>query len=146
MKSAQATDRIDYTKPFKENVQGRLKAQFRVDSDGTPMYQPHDEDPRLRVYTIDVFLATPRTKEIKRVKYYMDDDSYVDPDGYSDDADNEFREEITSYGDVEIVVTVEMSNHKKYEQRAWLSNMLENGHADEMTPAIRAAIQRIKVN
>jgi hypothetical protein len=146
MKSDQATDRIAYTEPFKESVEGRLKARFRVDSDGTPMYESHDEDPRLRVYTIDVFLATPRTKEIKGVKYYMDDDSYVDPEGYSDDASNEFREEITSYGDVEIVVTVEMSNHKKYEQRAWLSNMLENGHADDMTPAIRAAIQRIKVN
>lgn len=146
MSSDQATDRIVYTDPFKENVQGRLKARFRIDSDGMPMYDPHDEDRRLRIYTIDVFLATPRTKEIRGVEYYMDDDSYVDPEGYSDDADNEFREEITSYGDVDIVVTVEMSNHKKYEQRAWLSNMLENGHADDMTLPIRAALQRIKVN
>jgi hypothetical protein len=146
MISDQATDRIAYAKPFQENVQGRLKARFRVDSDGVPMYEPHDEDSRLRVYTIDVFLVTPRSQEIKGVKYYMDDESYLDPEGYSDDADNEFREEITSYGDVEIVVTVEMAGRKKYEQRAWLSNMLENGHADDMTPAIRAAIQRIKVN
>jgi hypothetical protein len=146
MRSDQATDGIVYTEPFKESVQGRLKAQFRLDSDGQPMYEPHDDDPRLRVYTIDVVLASPRAKEIKGVGYYMDDPSYVDPAGYSDDADNEFREEITSYGDVEIVVTVDMSNQKKYVQRAWLSNMLENGHADDMTPQIRAAIQRIQVN
>jgi len=145
MRTDQAVDSIVYTKPFRESVQGRLKAEFRLDSDKTPMYEPHNEDPRLRVYTIDVFLATPLKKEIKGVKYYLDDPSYVDPEGYSYDADNEFRQEIASYGDVEIIVTVEMSDHK-YEQRAWLSNMLENGHADDMTPAIRAAIQRIRVN
>jgi hypothetical protein len=145
MNPQQTTDRIAYTGPFKDSVQGRLKARFRLDADGKPMYEPHPDDPRLRVYTIDVFLVTPRAKEIKGVRYYMDDPTYVEPEGYSDEAENEFREEITSYGDVEIVVTVEMPNHN-YKQRAWLSNMLENGHADDMTPAIRTAIQRIKVN
>lgn len=144
MKVDQAIDRIAYTRPFMDSVQGRLKARFRLDSDGTPMYEPHDDDRRLRVFTIELFLATPRAKEVKAVSYFMDDPSYVDPNGYSVDADNEFREEISSYGDVEIVVTVDMPPHK-YEQRAWLSNMLENGHADDMNPAIRAAIQRIKL-
>ncbi len=141
----QATDSIVYTDPFKENVQGRLMAQFRLDSVGKPKYERHPDDRRLRVYTIDVYLKTTRAQEIKAVHYYMDDPSYIDPEGYSDQADNEFREEITSYGDVEIVVTVEMSKHK-YEQRAWLSNMLENGHADDTTLAIQNAIDRIKVN
>jgi len=145
MSSNQALDRIAYSNPFRESVQGRLKARFRLDSDGTPMYEADDDDPRLRHYTIDVYLATPRASEIKRVSYYLDDPSYVDPQGYSDDIDNEFREEIASYGDVEIVVTVEMPKHK-YEQRAWLSNMLENGHANDMTKAVRSAIERIKVN
>src|SRR5713101_8036400 len=124
MKLKNAADRIDYTKPFRENVQGQLKARFRLDSEGEPRYEPHPDDRRLRVYTIEVFLETQRAKEIKGVRYYLDDPSYVDPEGYSDDADNQFREEITSYGDVEIVVTVEMDGHE-YKQRAWLSNMLE---------------------
>jgi hypothetical protein len=145
MSSNQAIDRIDYTKPFKESVQGRLKARFRLDADREPMYEVDDDDPRLRHYTIEVLLETPRAEEIKGVTYYLDDPSYVDPQGYSSDAANEFREEITSYGDVEIIVTVEMPKHK-YQQRAWLSNMLENGHADDMTKAIRSALQRIKVN
>jgi hypothetical protein len=145
MAAKHAADRIDYTKPFREHVQGQLKARFRLDSEGEPMYEPHPDDRRLRVYTLDVFLDTPRASEIQGVSYYLDDPSFVDPEGYSDDADNQFREEITSYGDVEIVVTVEMDGHN-YVQRAWLSNMLENGHADDMTPPVRAALQHIKVN
>lgn len=140
----QATDRIAYTEPFQDRVRGRLKARFRLDAEGKPVNEPHSEDRRLRVYTIDVFLDTPRAREIQGVRYYMDHPSYEDPEGYSDDRDNQFREEITSYGDVEIIVTVELPDHK-YEQRAWLSNMLENGHAADMTPAVRDAILRIKV-
>jgi hypothetical protein len=140
-----APDRIDYTKPFVENVQGQLKARFQLDSEKEPMFETYPDDPRLRVYTIDVFLESKQAKDIKGVTYYLDDPSYVDPQGYSNDADNQFREEIASYGDVEILVTVEIGSHR-YEQRAWLSNMLENGHTDDMTPPIRAALQRIKVN
>ena len=141
----QLPDRIAYTGPFREILQGRLKARFRLDADQNPEYEPYPGDPSLRVYTIDVYLVTPLAPAIQGVTYYMNDESYLDPDGYSKDAANEFREEVTSYGDVEIVVTVEMAEHE-YKQRAWLSNMLENGHADDMSPAIRAAIQRIKVN
>ncbi len=145
MAAKHAADRILYTKPFRENVQGQLKACFRLDAERNPLYESHPDDRRLRVYTIDVFLETPRAREIKGVTYYMDDPSFTDPEGYSDDADNQFREEITSYGDVEIVVTVEMGR-QEYQQRAWLSNMLENGHADDMTTAVRAALERIRVN
>jgi hypothetical protein len=145
MPAKHAPDRIDYTKPFRDNVEGQLKARFRLDAEGEPMYERHPDDRRLRVYTIDVFLETPRASAIKGVTYFMDDPSFVDPEGFSDDADNQFQEEITSYGDVEIVVTVEMADGHQYVQRAWLSNMLENGHADDMTPPVRAALERIKV-
>lgn len=145
MNSYQAADRIDYNRAFKENVEGRLEARFRLDPDGEPMYEPDDDDKRRRHYMIDVFLVTPRAKEIKAVTFYMDDPSFGDPKGYSDDADNQFREEIASYGDVEIDVTVKMREHG-YKQRAWLSNMLENGHAEDMNRAIRAALERIKVS
>jgi hypothetical protein len=145
MKGNQTLDRIAYTKPFQDGVQGQLKARFRVDASGEPMYETDEGDSRLRHYYIELFLASPRAKEIKGVTYYMDDPTYVNPKGYSADADNEFREEITSYGDVEVVVTVEMPDHR-YEQRAWLSNMLENGHAGDSDPAIREALRRIKAN
>lgn len=138
-----ASDRIAYTGPFRQAVQGQLKAQFHLDADGKPIYELDDEE--VRHYTMDVYLSTSPAvaKQITRVKYFLDDPSFQSPTGSSDDAANEFRVEITSYGDVEIVVTVSLSGDN-YQQRAWLSNMLENGHADNMTPAIRAAIQRIK--
>jgi hypothetical protein len=145
MNANQTVDRIAYTTPFKQNVQGRLLARFCLDAEGEPQYETDDDDPRLRHYTIEVFLETPRAKEIKGVSYFLDDPSYIDPEGYSDDKDNEFREEITSYGDVEIEVTVEMPP-QKLRQRAWLSNMLENGHATDMRRAVRAALERIKAN
>lgn len=140
-----AIDRIVYTTPFKENVQGRLMARFRLDPEGTPIYEPYQDEPRLRVYTIDMFLVTPFSTEIKGVRYYLNDPSYINPEGYTADADNKFREEISTYGDVEILITVEMLNQKKYEQRAWLSHMLENGHADDMTQEIRTALGRIRI-
>jgi hypothetical protein len=144
-------DRIDYTEPFRSNVNGRLKARFRLDAEGKPQYE---EQGGLRHFYIDIFLSSARTDDIKEVKYFMNDATYLDPNGYSNDGGNEFREQITSYGDVEIVVTVVKTDGKKYEQRAWLSNMLENGHATDLdvdaeTPksrAIRAALQRIRTN
>jgi hypothetical protein len=145
MKSDQAIDRIVYTTSFKEQVQGRLKARFHLDADGVPQYELDDDDRRLRHYLIDLFLESPRSKEIKRVRYLLDDPSFIDPKRSSRDADNQFRETISSYGNLEILVTVEMAAGK-YEQPAWLSHMLENGHADDMTDAIDMALQRITVN
>lgn len=138
-------DRIDYNNSFREMVRGQLKARFRLDSEGEPMWEPHPDDRRLRCYIIDMFLETPRAREIRGVAYYLNDPSYLAPEGYSDNGNNQFREEITSFSDVEIVVTVQMERGE-YKQRARLSEMLENGHADEMTPAIRTALQLIKVN
>ena len=142
----QAPDQIKYSDRFQEGVQGRLKARFRLDAYGKPIFTQDDENPRLRHYEIVVFLASPKAKQIKRVTYFMDDPSFSeDPEGSSVDSDNDFPVEITSYGDVEVVVTVEIAD-QKLEQRAWLSTMLENGHTDDLSPEIRLAIQRIKVN
>jgi hypothetical protein len=76
----------------------------------------------------------------------MDDSSFVDPEGYSANSQDNFEEEVTSYGDVEVKVTIEMANGDEYTQRAWLSHMLENGHRGEKNPAVRAAIERIERN
>ena len=145
MKTAHAADRIDYNQPFRENVQGQLKATFRLGADFAPVSEPHPDDRRLLVYTIDAFLDSPRASQIDRVEYFLDDPSYEDPKGYSNDRSNQFRKEITSYGDVEVLVTVYLDG-LNYQQRAWLSNMLENGHADDMTAPIWAALERIRVN
>lgn len=137
------TDPIDYTRPFAEQVKGQLYARFRLGPDQLPEFE-EDAD-GLRHYTIDVYLHSPRADEIEEVKYVMDDPTYYDPVGYSDDTVNDFHEVIQSYGEVPIIVKVQLGS-RVYEQRTWLSQMLLNGHAKDMTPAVREAIDLIKKN
>jgi hypothetical protein len=137
-----ATDRIDYTRPFAENVRGHLYARFRLDADGLPQSAIED---RLYVYTIDIYLHSTRAGEIDRVEYGFGGVAPADALGQSRDRDNDFRETIESFGDTSIAVRVHLGS-RTYEQSAWLSQMLENGHAKDMTTAIKAAILRIKVN
>lgn len=136
----ESQDRISYDPPFDQNVQGRAYARFRLGPDGQPEYE-EDRD-GLRHYPISVYLHSPRAREIDEVTYIMDDPSYYDPIGRSTDRANDFREEIWSYGDVPVVVKVRIADDK-YEQRAWLSQMLDNGHQKDTNMAIRSAIQRI---
>jgi hypothetical protein len=138
-----ATDRIDYTRPFAENVQGTLYARFRLDADGIPMYQIVDGNTRL--YTIDIFLLSPRSAQIEEVTYFFDDPTSPNPLGTSTNRDNDFLATIESSGDALLRVEVRVGS-RIYEQRAWLSQMLENGYAKDVTPTVQSAILRIKVN
>jgi hypothetical protein len=142
-KTEHPTDPIDYSRTFREHVQGRLYARFHTDPKGEPEYEEDEEG--LRHYTIDVHLESPRADEIDSVSYFMDDETYVDPNGYSEDADNDFREVIESYGQVLIEVTVNLGG-RDYKQRVWLSQMLQNGYGGETNAAILDAIERIRKN
>jgi hypothetical protein len=135
--------RISYDTTFLQNVQGQLLARFRLDAAGNPMYRPHSEDRHLRVYTIDLFLESSLADKIDRVDYFLNDTTFIDPKGSSTNKANRFQKEIASYGDVEVVVTVHMGE-KTYEQRIWLSQMLENGHTADMTGPISEALNRIR--
>jgi len=135
--------RIDYTRAFAKNVKGELGARFRLDPDGNPLYE--DDDDGLRHYTIDLSLVSPMAQEIDSVTYFMDDETYWDPEAVSNDRDNDFTEEISSYGDFEVEVTVQIGKNA-YKQRAWLSTLLEAGHKADSSPAIRNAINRLKAN
>ncbi len=128
-------DRIDYTPAFTEYVKGRLYARFQLDANGEPEFEPDGDDPDLRHYTIDLYLRSPRASEIDGVEYYMNDPTYWDPEGYSEDEANDFHEVIESYGDVPIDVTVRIIG-REYKQRAWLAAMLVNGYLGEMGPAV----------
>ena len=134
--------RINYARPFTENVKGVLKARFRLDPAGNPVCELNDDGDK--VFTIDLSLEAPTAKTIDSVSYFMDDPTYShDPEAVSIDRDNDFTEEIESYGNFEVVVTVQIGRHI-YKQRAWLSNLLEAGHETDMTPAIRQAIEYIE--
>ncbi|MBY0458506.1 MAG: hypothetical protein K2V38_14295 [Gemmataceae bacterium] len=71
--------------------------------------------------------------------------TYWDPVGYSEDRANDFYEEIQSYGEVPIVIEVTIGGDV-YRQRAYLSQMLENGYRDTTNRAIKDAVRRIKIN
>lgn len=135
-------NRTPYSPAFAKHVRGKLKARFQLDADGDPLYV---EDDGLRHYQLELTLESPRAAEIDSVTYILDDPTYYDPVAQSDDSDNDFREEITSYGDFQVLVRVQIGGHE-YEQRAWLSNMLEEGYADQTTPSVRNALNRIKAN
>ena len=137
-----ATDRIDYTRPFAENVKGLLYARFRLDADDTPIYEVSEGS---RFYTIDVYLLSPQSSEIEEVTYFFDDKTSPDPLGNSTDRANDFQATIESPGDAMLRVEVRLGS-SVYEQRAWLSQMLENGYAKGATPAVQSAILHIKVN
>ena len=135
---------ITYTRPFRDNVKGIIRARFRPDRNGNPLYEL-DEDDR-KVFTIELSLDAPTAQTIDSVAYYMDDPTFSeDPEAVSIDRDNAFAEEITSYGDLEIVVTVQIGTHA-FKQRVWLSSLLEVGHQEDMRPSVRQAIDEIANN
>lgn len=147
-----ATDRIDYTRPFTENVQGTLYARFRLDPGGAPMYEL---DGRVHIYAIDVYLHTPKAAEIGAVDYYLGEVSDQTHLGRSIDRHNDFPLAIESGGDAVLVVQVSFGHPfvvspvgfgRVYEQRAWLSQMLDNGYGSDPPPEVRSALIRVKVN
>jgi hypothetical protein len=139
-------DPIQYTDSFRKNVNGRLRARFKLDSEGRPIHLRGGRlDPRFRHYEINLFLDSPSNDRVSRVLYYIDDPTFEDKEASSKDRDSCFVAEIQTYGDVPIKVTV-IIDGSKILQEAWLSQMLINGHAGDMKPAIKNAIERIKLN
>jgi hypothetical protein len=137
-----ATDQIDYARPFTERVKGTLYARFRLDSTGAPQFEVWQGE---RLYTLDLYLVSPYAGAIDEVRYTLDDPSEPNPLGTSTDRANDFRVAFETIGDEPLRVFVRMGG-ETYEQRVWLSQMLANGHAKALTPEIRSALIEIRVN
>lgn len=137
-----ATDRIDYARPFTEHVKGTLYARFRLDPEGVPVVEFWEG---AKVYTMDVCLLSPRAAEIDEVRYTFDGPGAPEPIGASTDRDNDFRITIESAGDEPIRVFVRIGDHT-YEQFAWLSQLLDNGYGRAASPAVRSAVLNVRVN
>jgi hypothetical protein len=135
---------IKYTKNFTEKVKGELRAEFRLNAQGEPLFRTVGNG--LKEYKIKLSLSAPTASEIESVTYFMDDETFWDPVAASNDRDNDFTQQISSYGEVPVKVTVRFENGKKIKQEAWLSNLLEAGHAGDNSPAILNAIADIKAN
>lgn len=137
-------DRITYSREFTDKVAGRLYARFVLDTNGEPSYEPGDADPNVRSYLIDLYLYSARAREIDTVVYYLLDSTFTEQELWSEDERNDFRAGIQTHSDVRIEITAKILNIS-YKQRTTLSAMLENGHAESTNPAIRAAIDRLKL-
>jgi hypothetical protein len=135
---------IAYTRAFTQHVKGELKARFQLDENGVPLCEI-DDATELRHYDIDLSLEAPAAmaRQIDSVTYLLDAETYSDPVAASNDRDNNFTLEISSYGDLEVEVTVQMGKHT-YTQLALLSSLLEAGHAGDSSPAIRQALDYVK--
>jgi hypothetical protein len=136
---------IDHVAEFARKVGGVPQARFRLDPEGQPLFEPDEEEPDLRHYKIELSLATPRAAEIDGVTYTLDKETYWDPVAASIDRKNNFAVRVSSYGDFEVSVEVQLGP-KAYEERALLSDLLEAGHQGDPSPAIREAIARIKAH
>ena len=135
-------DRIDYARPFIERVKGTLYARFRLDASGAPQFEVWSGQ---ALYAVDLYLLSPHASEISEVRYTLDDPQSSHPFGISSDRANDFRVSFETVGDEPLRVFVRIGADT-YEQRVWLSQMLENGHARGLTPEIRSALLDIRVN
>ncbi len=133
-------DVINYKPSFAKSVAGRVYAKFSLHPNGNPVY--FEDESGLRHYTIDVRLKSPHADDIELVEYLIDDPTFYDPRGFSDEAADDFHEVIQSYGDVPIDVKVHFGTIVRV-QRVWLSQLLLNGHNDHTKPAIKDALDRI---
>jgi pYEATS domain-containing protein involved in immunity len=135
---------IRYLPAFAENVAGRLYARFQLDQNDMP--RSEEDDDGTTFYYIEMFLDSPNKAKITRVTYNLDA-SYYEPTRHVKNRDDNFREEITAYGDYLVKVEVHLGE-QTIRQSALLSEMLEEGHKDDpdSTGAIRNAITYIRVN
>ena len=133
---------VQLTESFRVNVQGTLDARFQLDADGRPVQEEDDEG---HFYFINLRLKSPQRNKIDKVTYLLDA-SYTVSSRFSKDGDTDFLAEITAYGDYVLTVKIQMGKHL-YVEKAWLSALLEAGHAGEaVTGPIRDAIDDIKAN
>lgn len=134
---------ITYARSFRESVGEGLTARFKLDANGGPLYEKDEEG--TKHYFIELRLHSPRAQEIDKVSYLLGE-TYYDPIRNSKDRDNDFCEEITSYGNYPIKVKVQIGSHL-YVQESWLSELLEAGYAaGGANEVIRQALRDIKGN
>lgn len=132
---------VRYTKAFRDTVGGTLRARFDL-VNGEPRYGVQK---KTKFYFITLELDAPAAADIMGVTYLLDEATFWDPKRASAARGQRFAEEITSYGDFLVRVTVE-TRTGPVTQSALLSDLLEAGHATDMTDAIEKAIDYIRTN
>lgn len=114
-----------------------LVARFRLNKDGRPKFVREGD---LKHFEIELAIDQPPTDTFA-VTYRLHS-SYYDPVRESLATKENFKEELTSYGDYRVRADVRRSS-RTVQLSEKLSEALRKGHADESSPEILAAIQEI---
>ncbi len=116
-------------------------ARFQLDPRNNPYF---DDVAGVHHYWIDLSVESAQLDQITWAEYRV----YVPTRSelrFSDERKTNFTDVVRVAGDCEVRVRVGMNGHR-FEDHVKLSAILEAGHATDMTPAIRDAINRMKAN
>lgn len=138
---------IKYSGSFASNVlgrQGKLRARF-LSRDGALDHVTSGTDPNGKTfYWVELAVESPRRDEIEWVTYRLDPSSYYDPVRVTQNRTDHFGVAVACYGDYVLDIEVQIGP-QSYIQRAWLSELLRVGHAEELAyPEIRQALDFIE--
>lgn len=114
---------------FRGRLHGKLKSHFLLDEYDRPKYSTLSDG--MRQYDMELFLESPLSDNINSVSYFINDPTFVGNACSSQNASKRFTVEISSYGDVEIIVTVTMKDGSTFRHSEQLSDMLETGLEEE---------------
>ena len=130
----------EYNQFFRDRVNGKIRAQFILDSADHPEFT---QTGSRKHYRVKLELLTENA-QVRMVVYKLHP-SYYDPLRESTDRTNHFAVEITTYGDydftVEVIVGTEVAR-----QMLKLSALLEEFHQPVQNEAIQQALEDIRSN
>ena len=118
----------------------KVNARFKLDTDGKPTFETAGGK---RHYHIELF-TEPDATPVKAVTYVLDP-SYYDWKREVEDASDNFREDITSYGDYNITVQAR-GPAGIIVAKSPLSELLKKSHSTAENPYIAQALKDIDEN
>ena len=129
-----------------EPIEFDLKAQFKLDNNQKPeFFEENEKGKTYRIYKINLIAAPPPTAPTPQSVTFVLDESYYQPVRKARRKGDQFTEEITSYGDFNIVTKFQAGDYITA-KTAQLADLLKKGYAGAMNDAIEEAIQRIEQN
>lgn len=131
---------IRQDKFFDERVHGHISAELELDENGKPI---SIRVGRLNLYKIRLRVITENPM-VRRVVYHLDPTCY-DPVRESDDRHNGFPIETTTYGDLSLLIDVQVGV-EIVRRQAMVSQLLKETYKESSNALITEAIEEILCN
>jgi len=119
------------------SLQPQIKAEFVLDADGKPLVDDGHYEIRISIYDAPA--------DAHRVTYQLDESTYYDPVRDAHNPGSGFAEELTSYGDFEIMATVRLKDRPIFATRG-LAEALRETYASSTDSAVLDALRAISEN